>query len=102
MPLYDFILLVTKYGVAALFVGCILLFVILPMVRGLRQGLPEFPHPPLGRKPGRSLPLGTTGPQAPTPPTTAQRAKNILELARQDPGKTAQILRSWLHKDHEA
>jgi|SRR3989339_1311633 len=101
MPLYDFILLVIKYGVAALFFGCIFFFVVVPLVRGLKQGMPEFPQAtPVRwpRKPQLPEPEWTKPPPEPSPP---EKAQGIIKLAKKDPKRTAQILRTWLRRDQE-
>ena len=104
MPLYDFILLVTKYAVAGLFLGCILLFVVIPLFRGLNQGMPDFPHAPPCKQ-GQPTPQPPTqdfhSPVGKSSSKPMERTKDIIELAKKNPQQTAQILRNWLRKDKE-
>jgi len=79
-----------RWAVGLGVMGVVLVFVLVPLAKALGQGLPPDDQASRPLKPPPDPMPANDSP--PSPP----EAKKIVELAKQDPLKTAQLVRNWL------
>jgi len=87
------VLLLVKVAVAGLVIVSLLVFVVFPLFRALAAdpGNPDLPGRTALKEVEEELEIPTSKQEGITP-------EQILKLARRNPHRTTQLVRSWIHE----
>ena len=100
MDSYEATLTTIKYFIGGLMGISVFFFVLIPLIRALREPM-DFPELHRGLpRPKSSKTILEREIEIGVPSETKQpKDREILQIARQDPAKTASIIRRWLIKE---